>query len=69
MTRIELNEAALKALFKKVLIQTLYEHRSHRREVPPDALEDVRMTEAIRRGRRTERVTRDAALRALDVGE
>ncbi|MCY3840558.1 MAG: hypothetical protein OXH09_18230 [Gammaproteobacteria bacterium] len=35
MTRIERNEAALKALFKKALVETLREHRNLLRSVWP----------------------------------
>lgn len=61
MNRIEQNETALKALFKEALVETLYEHRGLLREALVDALAEVGLTEAIRQGRRTERVTRDAA--------
>ena len=69
MTPLDLNEATVKKLFKEALVETLYEHRSLLREVLADALEEVGLTEAIRQGRWTEPVTRDAALRALDVGQ
>ena len=69
MTPLDLNEATVKNVLKEALVETLYEHRGLLREVVADALEEVGLTEAIRQGRRTERVTRNAALRALDVGE
>ena len=69
MARIEQNEATVKKVFKEALVETLYEHRGLLREALADALEEVGLTEAIRRGRRTERVARNAAFRALDVGE
>ena len=69
MTPLDLNEATVKKVLKEALVETLYEHRGLLREALVDALEEVSLTEAIRQGRRTERVTRDAALRALDVGE
>ncbi|MCY4027545.1 MAG: hypothetical protein OXH75_14705 [Acidobacteria bacterium] len=69
MTRIEQNEATVKKVFKEALVETLYEHRGLLREALADALEEVGLTEAIRQGWGTESVTRDTALRALDVGE
>ena len=69
MTPLDLNEAAVKKLFKEALVETLYEQRSLLREVLADALEDVGLTEAIRQGRRTETVTRDTAVRGVDAGE
>ena len=69
MTPLDLNEATVKKVFKEALVETLYEHRGLLREALADALEEVGLTEAIRQGRRTESVTRDTALRALDIGE
>ncbi len=64
MPPLELNEATVKRLFKEALVETLYERRSLLREVVAGVLEDAGLTEAIRRGRRTKAMTRDAALRA-----
>ncbi|MCY3846407.1 MAG: hypothetical protein OXH69_23020 [Acidobacteria bacterium] len=69
MTPLELNEATVKKLFKEALVETLQEHRSLLQEVLAEVLEDSGMTEAIRQGRRTETISRDAALRALEVRE
>ena len=69
MTPLDLDEATVKKLFKEALVETLYEQRGLLREVLADALEEVGLTEAIRQGRRTEAVTRDTAVRALDVGD
>ena len=69
MTSLDLNEATVKKLFKEALVETLQEHRNLLREVLADALEDAGMMEAIRQGRRTGTITREAALRALEVRE
>ena len=69
MTRIELNEATVKRLFKEALVETLYEHRSLLREVVAEVLEDAGMPEAIRRDRRTKTITRNAALRVREARE
>ena len=63
MPPLELNEATGKRLFKEALVETLYERRSLLREVVAGVLEDAGLTEAIRWGRRTKAMTRDAALR------
>lgn len=67
MTPLELNEETVKRLFKEALVETLYEHRATLGEVLAEVLEDTGMAEAIRRGRRTKAITRDAALRALEA--
>ena len=69
MTPLELNEATVKRLFQEALVETLHEQRSLLREVVAEVLEDAGMAEAIRRGRRTKAITRDAVLRALEAPE
>ena len=49
MTPLDLNKATVKKMFKEALVETLYEHRGLFREVLADALEEVGLTEAIRR--------------------
>ena len=69
MNPVELNETTVKRLFKEALVETLHEQRALLHEVLAEVLEDAGMAEAIRQGRRTEVISREAALRALEVRE
>jgi len=55
----------MKRVLKEALAETLHEQRELLCEVFAEVLEDFALAEAIREGRRTERVDRDEVFDAL----
>ncbi len=57
----------LKQTVKEALVETLREQRGLFREVVREVLEDIGMTEAIRKGLKTKPVSRDEVFRVLNA--
>ncbi|MEL6445587.1 MAG: hypothetical protein AAFY55_11465 [Bacteroidota bacterium] len=66
MVHLSLSESDLRALLKQALAEALDERRDLLHDVLTEVLEDIGLAEAIREGRDTERVSRDAVFAALD---
>jgi hypothetical protein len=60
MMQNQFDEEILKKVLKEALAETLQEQRELLHEVFAEVLEDVALAEAIREGRQTEKVDRDA---------
>lgn len=58
-------EPVLKETLKQALIETLQEQRDLVREVFAEVLEDFALSEAIREGQKTKRVSREEVFRVL----
>ncbi len=65
MAQTKTNERAIKQAVKEALAETLQEQRGLLREVFAEVLEDFALAEAVREGRKTAVVSRDAVLRTL----
>ncbi len=68
MTTTELRSPVFKQLLKEVLAETLREQRDLLHEVFAEVIEDMALAEAIRQGRETEPVSRDAIFQVLESG-
>lgn len=68
MTTTELRSPDFKQLLKEALAETLREQRGLFHEIFAEVLEDMALAEAIRQGRETEPVSRDAIFQALESG-
>lgn len=66
MAETELNEEALKKLFKEALTEVLQEERELLHEVFAEVLEDMALADAIREGKHTEKVTKEAIFKVLE---
>ena len=66
MTQSTLNTSELKQLVKEALKESLLEQRDLLYEVFTEVLEDVGLSEAIREGLQTERVTRHEVFKVLE---
>jgi hypothetical protein len=65
MAETQLDRRALKQALKDAVAETLRDERGLLREVVTEALEDFALAEAIRQGRKTDPVSRDAVFRTL----
>lgn len=65
----ELREATMKKLFKEALVETLREQREPLRGVLVEVLEDTVSAAAVRQGRQTAEITRDAVFNVLEYRE
>lgn len=68
MTTEELQSSAFKQLLKEALAETLEEQRNLLHEIFAEVIEDMTLAEAIRQGRETEPVSREAIFRTLESG-
>jgi len=68
MTRVPLDDAKLKALFKTALVEVLEERKDLLRDAIEETIEDIAMARAIEEGRRTEDVSRGEVLSLLEGG-
>lgn len=68
MTTEELRSPAFKQLLKEALTETLQEQRNFLHEIFAEVIEDMALAEAIRQGRETEPVSRDAIFQVLENG-
>ena len=65
MPQAPVTQRALKQALKEALAETLHEQRELLQEVFAEVLEDLALTEAIRAGRKTDRVSREEVFRTL----
>ena len=68
MTSTELRSPAFRQLLKEALSEALREQRDLLHEVFAEVIEDLALAEAIRQGRETEPVSRDAIFQVLESG-
>lgn len=61
----DIDPALLRKALKEVLVETLHEQPEFLREVFLEAVEDLALVEAIRQGRETELVEREAISEAI----
>ncbi len=66
MAQTDPSKEALKQALKEALAETLREQRELLREVFAEVLEDFALVEAVREGRRTERIERDEVFDILE---
>ncbi|MFM7130858.1 MAG: hypothetical protein ACKO85_11860 [Isosphaeraceae bacterium] len=66
MENAQINESVLKQLFKEALAETLHEQRSLLHEVFTEVMEEIALTEAIREGQESEKVSRDEIFRIIE---
>ena len=69
MAQITISEEALRQMIKQALTEALDERRDLLHDVLTEVLEDLALIEAIREGRRTERVSRADVLAELEGTE
>ncbi len=67
MSGILTDEAKLKEALKAAIVEILEERKDLVREVLEEALQDVALSRAIEEGERSELVTRDEVLNALEA--
>ena len=65
MSPIESDHEMIKKIFKESLTETLHENRELE-EIISDVFEDLALSEAIKEGRGTEKVSRDEIFRTLE---
>jgi len=69
MSPLENNDEKIKRIFKESLTETLHENRGLFEEIIADVFEDFALSEAIREGRQTQKVTRDEIFGTLEQGQ
>jgi len=68
MAKVPLDDARLKALFKKALTEVLEERKDLLRDVIEETLEDIALARAIEAGQRTAEVSRSEVFSVLEGG-
>ncbi|MCB1036443.1 MAG: hypothetical protein KDD47_21635 [Acidobacteria bacterium] len=68
MSPAEIRSPDFKQALKEALSETLQEQRGLLHEILAEVMEDLAFAEAIRQGRETESVSRDAVFRILEGG-
>lgn len=63
MMQNRFDQETLKKVFKEALVEALQEQRELLHDVFAEVLEDVALTEAIRKGQQTEKVDQDEIFR------
>ena len=66
MSPIENDHEAIKRIFKESLTETLHENRELLEEIFSDVIEDLSLSEAIKKGRETKEVSREEIFRTLE---
>ncbi len=69
MSPIENDHEAIKRIFKESLTEALHENRGLFEEILTDVFEDLALSEAIREGRQTRKVSRDEIFRTLEQSQ
>jgi len=62
---VDFKEAAFKQVLKEALAESLHEQRGLLRDVFAEVLEDFALAEAVRKGRKTGKATREEVFQAL----
>ncbi|EFI33371.1 conserved hypothetical protein [Desulfonatronospira thiodismutans ASO3-1] len=66
MSPIETDHETIKRIFKESLAETLHENRQLFEEIITDVFEDLALSEAIKEGKETEKVSREEIFRTLE---
>jgi hypothetical protein len=66
MAQVTVSEETLRQMLREAVAEALDDRRELLHDVIADVLEDIGLAEAIREGRKTERVDRETVFAALD---
>gem|GEM_PF-677537 len=69
MSPIETDQETIKRIFKESLTEALHENRQLFEEIITDVFEDLALSEAIKEGRETEKVSREEIFRTLEQSQ
>ena len=69
MAQVSISEDALRQLLRQAVADALDDRRDLLRDIVAEVVEDVALTEAVRQGRGTERVSRAEVFAALNATE
>ena len=64
-----LDQETIKRIFKESLSETLYENRELFEEIFKEIFEDLALSDAIREGRQTEKVSREEIFKTLEQSQ
>ncbi len=69
MSLMETDQQTIKRVFKESLTEALHENRALFEEIIADVFEDFALSEAIREGRKTNKVSREEIFRTLEQSQ